>query len=359
MNTLREVDLNLTARCNLDCKFCSVQVQPVTHRGTELDIRTLERLFVEFDQLGVRVIRLVGGEPFVRRDIGEIIALAGQFRFSTTILTNGTVMKRQHVLLAKASRVSHIAFSVDGPNAPLHDESRGKPKSFDRVVALMKECREASLPHRMMTAVTVDVIQRLKELVLFADRQGCEVLNFILLGLNGRALGARHLFPTYGVWAKAVVDLTEFLHSNEHSVAVSMLFPHENRVPLELYKPLKDAGILRLLKDVWNIPYAGFNPANSKSTSICKAGHDSVAILPNGDVYGCDLMQAIPEFRAGNVLDNSLSEIFSGAPVFSRLRAASRFPSAASFTEDSWTFSCGQCRAGARNLGALPCNRTG
>src|SRR4051812_33025464 len=107
---LREVDLNVTKRCNLSCTFCSVDVKRVSDRSAELSLKAIENLFHEFEQLGVSHVRIVGGEPFVRRDIHEILSLAGQFRFRSAVLTNGTLIKPQHIDLMKHCGLSHIAF---------------------------------------------------------------------------------------------------------------------------------------------------------------------------------------------------------------------------------------------------------
>jgi radical SAM protein with 4Fe4S-binding SPASM domain len=321
---LTEVDLNITSRCNLGCDFCSVLVEPPAHKGDELSLERLAELFDEFESLGVEEVRLVGGEPFVRRDIGDILKLAGRRSFRTS-------------------------FSLDGHSAELHDSSRGMKGSFDRVVAMINHCIEAGVRHRMMTAVTADVLPHMKDLVRFADQYKFELLNFIALGLSGLAVNHRQRFPTYKRWSEAIVDLTFFIRDSQPDVWVACLFPHEDDVPIELYDPLKKAGCLSLLRNVWLIDYEAFDPTR-RHTSRCEAGHNGVAIMPNGDVFGCDLMQGIPEFKAGNIHHESLTDIFYSSQIFQRFRNAPHLKTCGSFDDSSTDFSCGQCRAGIHNL---------
>src|SRR5512133_3850589 len=64
--------VSLTDRCNFRCTYCS----PAEEEPTEglLTRAELGRLFRLFAALGVRRIRLTGGEPTLRRDVVEIVA---------------------------------------------------------------------------------------------------------------------------------------------------------------------------------------------------------------------------------------------------------------------------------------------
>lgn len=351
---LYDVDLNITSRCNLRCDFCSVFVLPVSHPAAELTLDDIGKLFHEFDALGVEVVRLVGGEPFVRRDIADILRLSTRFRFGISILTNGTLMRPEHVRLVRECGVELVAFSIDGPTPEVHDRSRGQARSFERAVAAIERCAAAGVRRRMMTAITAATLPHLRELVLFADRHGFELLNFIVLGLSGSSIANRQNFPTYEEWSDAIVDLSLFLRRGRRKhVPVALLFPHEDAVPVELYDPLERAGHLELLEEIWGIDYQSFDRGRQTGKSLCTAGHNSVSIMPNGDVYGCDLMRDIPEFCAGNIHHSSLGEIFRRSPVFRRFRDSPTVRSCGSFDADATDFSCGQCRAGKYRLQLL------
>jgi len=345
---LRDVDLNVTARCNLRCDFCSVATRPVTQACDELSLQEIERLLDDLDALGVYTARLVGGEPFVRRDIDEIIALLGSHGFFSSVLTNATVMKRRHVERVRDCGVDVLAFSVDGHNADLHDASRGKPRSFERLSAMIECCKELDVRHRMMTAVTSSTLPHLRELVRFAEQHEFELLNFIVLGLGARANGVPERFPTYGEWSRAIVGLTRYLAEQRHEVLVTLLFPHEDLVPVELYEPLAAAGLLPLLERVWRIPVPPVPPRWDAST--CMAGHGTISIMPNGDVFGCDLMRELPQWCAGNVRQTPVARIFRESPLFRRWREEPVIDGCTARSAESRDFSCAQCRAGREHL---------
>jgi radical SAM protein with 4Fe4S-binding SPASM domain len=346
---LLEVDLNVTARCNLKCDFCSVPTRPVLRACDELSLQEIERLLNDLDAMDVETVRLVGGEPFVRRDIEDILALLGSHGFMSQVLTNATVMKRRHVERVRDCGVDLLAFSVDGHKADLHDSSRGKPRSFERLLAMVECCKELGVRRRMMTAVTSETLPHMPELVCFAQEHGFELLNFIVLGLGARANGApAERFPTYAQWSRAIVGLTRFLAEQRFKVIVSLLFPHEDGLPVELYEPLAAADLLPLLQRVWGIRVPRVPPRWGAST--CLAGHSAISIMPNGDVYGCDLMRELPQWCAGNVRKTPVGEIFRRSPLFRGWREQPVVRGCAVPNADSRDFSCAQCRAGRAHL---------
>ena len=68
--------VEVTTRCNLRCSYCNCPyIDP-----TNLDLPRIEVLFERLHHLGVRRLGLAGGEPMMRRDVGDIIALMRKHR---------------------------------------------------------------------------------------------------------------------------------------------------------------------------------------------------------------------------------------------------------------------------------------
>ena len=69
---IRYLRVSLTDRCNFRCTYCS----PAEHEAPDalLSRPELARLFRVFAGLGVRRVRLTGGEPTLRKDVVEIVA---------------------------------------------------------------------------------------------------------------------------------------------------------------------------------------------------------------------------------------------------------------------------------------------
>ena len=87
--------ISLTDACNFRCFYCmpneEIEVSPQDKLMTKEEVYQLAKIFVE---LGVKKIRLTGGEPLVRKDFGEIIQSLATFGIELTITTNGMLIHR-------------------------------------------------------------------------------------------------------------------------------------------------------------------------------------------------------------------------------------------------------------------------
>ncbi len=105
--------ISLTDRCNLRCFYCMPEEEYDFAPGSRLmqpeEILSLAKTFVD---LGVRKIRLTGGEPLVRKDAARIISSLGELPVELVITTNGT---RVHKMIdeLRASGIRSVNISLD------------------------------------------------------------------------------------------------------------------------------------------------------------------------------------------------------------------------------------------------------
>jgi GTP 3',8-cyclase len=92
------VRLSVTDRCDLRCRYCMAQEMVFLPRSEVLTFEEIEELADLLIARGVRRIRLTGGEPLVRRGIGDLIARlgsrVGNGLDELTMTTNGTQLAR-------------------------------------------------------------------------------------------------------------------------------------------------------------------------------------------------------------------------------------------------------------------------
>lgn len=110
------VRLSVTDRCDLRCRYCMAQEMEFLPRSDLLSFEEIEALAGLLVARGVRRIRLTGGEPLVRRGIGELAARlgarVGNGLDELTMTTNGTRLAGFAVAL-HAAGVRRVNVSLD------------------------------------------------------------------------------------------------------------------------------------------------------------------------------------------------------------------------------------------------------
>lgn len=106
--------LSLTEACNFRCGYCLPEGYRADGRPVFLGVDEVRRLVQAFARVGLRKVRLTGGEPTLRRDLDRVIAtvarIAGIERVALT--TNGTRLPG-HVAPWRAAGLTGLNVSVD------------------------------------------------------------------------------------------------------------------------------------------------------------------------------------------------------------------------------------------------------
>ncbi len=108
--------VSVTDRCDLRCVYCMAEEMEFLPRAEVLSLEELERLCGAFVRLGVRKLRITGGEPLVRRNVMTLFrslgARLGQGLDELTLTTNGTQLVKHAQGLFEAG-VRRVNVSLD------------------------------------------------------------------------------------------------------------------------------------------------------------------------------------------------------------------------------------------------------
>jgi MoaA/NifB/PqqE/SkfB family radical SAM enzyme len=133
--------------CNQLCKTCNIwKNNPVEEKKKELKLDEIERIFSQFPK--IFWLTITGGEPFLRRDLVEIVKIAYEKSKVNvlTITTNGSlpdiIEKDVKEILRNCKNLRLIVnVSVDG-DRELHDKIRGVEGSFDKAVETIEKLKK-------------------------------------------------------------------------------------------------------------------------------------------------------------------------------------------------------------------------
>jgi len=145
--------VSVTDRCNYRCNYCMAEDMVFLPRRELLTLEELERIGRVFIELGVRKLRITGGEPLVRRDIMSLMRnLGGHLGGGLdelTLTTNGTLLQRYAGELVEAG-VQRVNISLDTLD-PERFSGLTRTGDFTEVIRGIDAAAEAGLSIKINT----------------------------------------------------------------------------------------------------------------------------------------------------------------------------------------------------------------
>jgi cyclic pyranopterin phosphate synthase len=138
---LRDLRISLTDRCNMRCGYCMPR-EVFGHdfrfmpRSELLSFEEIARFAGVAARLGVAKVRLTGGEPLMRKDVPELVAMlrAVDGIEDIALTTNGLLLER-HAEALKLAGLDRVTVSLDTLEEDLFRSMADAPVSIQRVLA--------------------------------------------------------------------------------------------------------------------------------------------------------------------------------------------------------------------------------
>jgi cyclic pyranopterin phosphate synthase len=156
---LRDLRISVTDRCNFRCVYCmpkevfgrEYQFLPRRELLTFEEIERVARVFVD---LGVRKLRITGGEPLLRRDLEVLIAQLAAIDdgLDVTLTTNAALLAQKAQALADAG-LTRITVSLDSLDDEVFRAMNDVDFPVARVLAGIDAAAEAGLPVKVNVVV--------------------------------------------------------------------------------------------------------------------------------------------------------------------------------------------------------------
>ncbi len=168
--------LSLTDRCNFRCSYCAPL--GLEHHEDPLSLDEVARLVSIFARLGVRRVRLTGGEPTLRSDLVEIVGAVGATPGieEIALTTNGQALAELAAPL-RAAGVTRVNVSLDTLDPRKLARIAGRAASLTRIVRGIAAARQAGFASVKLNVVVVRGVNEgeLGDLARFGWRAGATV----------------------------------------------------------------------------------------------------------------------------------------------------------------------------------------
>lgn len=183
--------LSVTDRCNLRCRYCMPHGIQKVSREEILQYEEILHLVGLMAKLGIKHVRVTGGEPLVRGDVTRLIRglkeLEGIEKVSLT--TNGLLLKKYAAGLKQAG-LDSVNISLDTMNPCLAKAITGfdgVPEAVAEGVAAMKEL---NIPAKLNSVLLADTADTIADTARFAE-EGIPVrfIELMPMGLGKKEKG--------------------------------------------------------------------------------------------------------------------------------------------------------------------------
>ena len=309
MRTPRTVDIEITARCNLRCRYCYFFQNP----GVEYrDLPTDEWLafFDELGSLGVMDVTLAGGEPFLRDDLRALLEGVVRNRMRFSLLSNGSLIDDKiAAYLAGTRRCKYVQVSVDGSRAEIHDACRGAG-SFDGAIRGIRTLQR----HRVNVAVRLTIHRHNVH-----DLEKIARLLLEELGLPGFSTNTAGYLGSCRMNAEDIL-----LSSRERQEAMATLLrlakKYDGRISANA-GPLAEGRTWRRMEEA---RAQGEPPIPGRGRlTACGCPSSKIAVRADGAIVPCTMLAHI---ELGRIHRDPLGEVWRHSPDMNRLRGRHAIP---------------------------------
>ncbi len=194
--TIKNLRIAVTNRCNLNCIYCHREGE--SDPGTEMSAERIAEIAKAFYELGIKKLKLTGGEPLLRKDICEIISMMPDFE-EISLTTNGILLSDLAFDL-KESGLDRVNISLDTLDAETFRFITGGGE-LSRVLEGLRMAVEAKLtPIKLnmvlMSGLNESEVRKMLEFAnSFNENETNVILQLIELIPNSRT-GKFYLDPT-------------------------------------------------------------------------------------------------------------------------------------------------------------------
>ena len=274
------LELDITSTCNFECIHCNRSAGPIS--SASLDLRTIEKLANEVEQVGLKRVQILGGEPLCHPDFENICSIFRGHGVSNMFTSTNGYLVNEKTLDILTRSFSEVQISLHSVYPTVHDNITRRKGSWDRAINAIHQLVHDGVNVIISMTVMHDNFQEMKPMAEMAERVGANSIRFLALQKVGRGL------------------TLDGLDSSELSLAASVI----SNISCE-YPQLR----------VLSMGFPVSNKILQGSFWGCSAGRTLMNIKANGDVTCCSIVNK----SVGSIHNNSIMELWHSYD-FRRLR---------------------------------------
>jgi SynChlorMet cassette radical SAM/SPASM protein ScmF len=288
MTTLPELTAlyyHVTDRCNLRCRHCWVRGEAGTP-ANHLSLDEAEDIVLQALPLGLRNVKLTGGEPFLVSWILDFVEFCGAHGVAVSFETNGTLITSAVAQRLARFRILCVSVSLDGSQPAIHEEIRMVPGSFEAALAGIRQTVSAGIFTVVLIAVYKQNLADLEQTIRLAESLHVNRVKINPIVPIGRA--------------KDLEQMGELLSIEERIRLFDTVgeIRKGTRIPVEMHFPLLLCPASRMRRDMY---------------CACSI-RNMLGVMADGTLCLCGLAHTDRRAIYANIRDTTLHELWCETP---------------------------------------------
>lgn len=286
--------LEVTRNCNLKCRHCFVGESPSLN--DELTKSEIFDLLDQIKKMKISLLHITGGEPFMNKDIVEILNQAKKLVPFVQVVTNGTLITDD--VLEQIDRRVGFVVSLDGVK-----NSNLRNVSFDLLAERVLSLKNRHFPVQCWFCPTRYNIDDFDYVASWCREHGIILADNTLLPI-GRAKDNPDIFLTEDDLNKFMMLYVKRTLDGSVNFVKNLDQKDFDKMQARATGKIKD----RRAFDAFQLAYR-----LEAALGMCKGGRSFAHIAANGDVYPCSNCAVEELFKAGNIRENNFLDIWNNS----------------------------------------------
>lgn len=292
--SLDQIYFYLTEGCNLACRHCwlAPPLQTGSKKFPVLPIDLFKKAISEAIPLGLKGVKLTGGEPLLHPEITSLFSIIRDNDLALSMETNGYLCSMGIAEEIAKSKNRFVSVSIDGPNSVIHDKVRGVEGSFKRAENAVKNLVKTGTPTQIIMSLMPVNKNYIEHMVSFSKNLGANSLKINIVQPVARG---KMFENEKKLKIKEIIELGKYVES---------ILAIETDYKIDFDYPL------------------AFHPLSSLAKNGCGtcAIFNIVGVISSGEYALCGIGNHVQELVFGKIETDSLKDIWLNNTVINDIR---------------------------------------
>jgi SynChlorMet cassette radical SAM/SPASM protein ScmF len=286
----------LTEGCNLACRHCWMgpRFDPTGNHYPTLPVELFETAIREAKPLGLRSVKLTGGEPLLHPHFTRLLEIVRREELGLTIETNGLLCTPEIAAEIAKSPKRFVSVSIDGTDAATHEWVRGVPGSFKAARQAVNNLVAAGIRPQVIFTVMRSNAGQVDAIVHMAEELGAASVKFNVVQPTARG---------------------EKLHKDQETLNIADLIALGRHVEQELAPKTN----LRVFFDYPQAFRSLHCIASGDGCGVCGI-LGILGVIAGGHYALCGIGEQVPDLVFGEVGKNMLEVVWRENAILKALR---------------------------------------